>query len=100
MKQKIPLLISVLFLLLHLPFFNADPDTNISFSRDAFTDEGLYTSQVRNYLLTGEFHLEESDAAVKTPLFSGLMLSLFFVTGIHLITSRILVLFICLAVFY
>ncbi len=100
MKQKIPLLISLLFLLLHLPFFEADPDTNISFSRDAFTDEGLYTSQVRNYLITGEFRLEESDATVKTPLFSGLMLSLFSITGINLTAARVLVLLICLAVFY
>ncbi len=93
----------ILFLtlaLLHVPFLNADPDHAISFSRDAFTDEGLYTSQVRNYLNTGTFNLNESDATIKTPLFSLFMYVAFSFFGISLLTARLVVLLISLVAIY
>jgi len=86
------ILLFVLLFFLHLPFLSSDPDHNVSFSRDAFTDEGLYTSQVRNFLITDSFNIEESDASVKTPLFSLFMLLVFKLGGIHLETARVAVL--------
>lgn len=85
---------------LHVPFLNADPDHSISFSRDAFTDEGLYTSQVRNYINTGTFNINESDAALKTPLFSLLMYAAFTIFGVSLTTARLVVLVLSLMAIY
>ena len=57
---------------LQLPFLKADADLTLSWSRGPFTDEGLYTSQVRNALITGRLDLEESVGVMKEPLFSAL----------------------------
>ena len=51
------LLIAILFLM-HLPFLHADPDYNLSDSRDAFTDEGLNTSQLRNFINHGQLNFD------------------------------------------
>ena len=100
MKKRIPLILVAVLFVMHLPFLTADPDTNISFSRDAFTDEGLYTAQVRNYLITGTFHLETSDGTVKTPLFSAVMAGWFSVAGINLTFARLIVLLLSLGALY
>jgi len=52
----------------HLPFLQADPDIHISFSRGPFTDEGLNTIQVRNWVNHGQLDLAECDNLLKTPL--------------------------------
>lgn len=52
-----------------LPFLLADGDVGLGWSCGPFTDEGLYTAQARNYLITGTLDLSESDALIKTPLF-------------------------------
>ena len=98
MKKNV-LFLFLLLLLLPIPFLSSDPDHEISFSRDAFTDEGLYASQVRNYLLTGDFNLNESDAAIKTPLYSLVILTAFKIGGIHLLTIRLMVLVISILMF-
>lgn len=67
----------ILLCLTHLLFLTADPNPNLSFSRGPFTDEGLYTSQIRNYLNHGSFSAGESDAFIKTPLFSLYLLPFF-----------------------
>jgi hypothetical protein len=57
--------------LVQLPFLVADADRGLRFSRGPFTDEGLYTGQVRNAMVTGHLDLGETDGVVKEPLFSG-----------------------------
>jgi len=59
-----------LLLVAHLPFLDADPDINISYSRGPFTDEGLNTIQIRNLVNHGELNIEECDNLLKTPLFN------------------------------
>lgn len=68
---KTAILLLATLLMLHLPFIDADPDISISeTSRDAFTDEGLNTNQVRNYIHTGKWDMYECDNLVKNPLFN------------------------------
>lgn len=55
---------------LHLPFVMADAEASLGFSRGPWTDEGLYTAQVRNALRTGTLDLAESDGVIKEPLYS------------------------------
>lgn len=69
--SKTAILLLAIVLLLHLPFIDADPHINISeTSRDAFTDEGLNTNQLRNYIYTGDWDMFECDNLVKNPLFN------------------------------
>ncbi|MEO6166977.1 MAG: hypothetical protein ABIO46_15840, partial [Chitinophagales bacterium] len=85
-------------LLLHLPFLNADPDLHLSSSRDAFTDEGLNTSQLRNFINHGYLDFWECDNLVKNPLFNAILFVPLKLFGTHLIVARstILVLIFCL----
>ena len=69
----ISLVIIILVIASQYPFFLADPDINISTSRGANTDEGLYTCQIRNYINTGSLGINETDGLIKTPLLSGLL---------------------------
>ncbi|SEK40434.1 hypothetical protein SAMN05216359_101713 [Roseateles sp. YR242] len=55
---------------LHLPFVASDAEASLGFSRGPFTDEGLYTAQVRNAMRTGVLDMAESDGVIKEPLFS------------------------------
>jgi hypothetical protein len=93
------LLIAILFLL-HLPFLHADPDFNLSDSRDAFTDEGLNTSQLRNFINHGQLDFDECDNLVKTPLFNAALYVplLFFGTQLEIarLTILLLLLTICI----
>lgn len=61
-----------LFVLTQLPFLHADADINLSRSRAPWTDEGLYTAQVRNGSIVGHISMDESDALVKEPGFAAL----------------------------
>lgn len=66
----LPLLLLV-FLAAQIPFLQADPHVDVApTSRDAFTDEGLNTSQVINRVNHGEWVIDECDNLIKTPLFS------------------------------
>lgn len=85
-------LLLVTVFLLHLPFLQADPDLQLSDSRDAFTDEGLNTSQLRNDINHGQLNFEECANLVKTPLFN---LFLFFplsILGTRLAVARLTIL--------
>ena len=57
------------FALLQLPFVKADADSSLSWSRGPYTDEGLYSAQVRNALVTGHLDLTEADGIMIEPLF-------------------------------
>src|ERR1051325_7282945 len=82
----------VLLFLLHLPFLHSDPDYFLSIGRDAFTDEGLSTSQLRNFINHGYFNLNECDNAIKTPLFNLILFLPLKFFGTHLIVARITIL--------
>lgn len=87
-KYLLPFSLLVLFIL-SIPFFQADPDAYISTSRDAFTDEGLNTSQIRNWVLTGDLNTSECDNFIKTPLFQMYMGLGFSIFGISLLKARL-----------
>jgi hypothetical protein len=74
-SKAILFIILGLIFLSHLPFIKADPDRNMSVGRGPFTDEGLNTVQVRNWVNQGDLNLGECDNLLKTPLF-GFPLSL------------------------
>jgi hypothetical protein len=78
--------------LLHLPFLHADPDINLTKSRDAFTDEGLNTSQLRNYVNHHYLDFMECDNLVKTPLFNATLYIPLKIFGTKLIIARLVVL--------
>lgn len=81
--------ISLLLISSHFPFLIADPDIDMTMgSRGPWTDEGLYASQIRNYLLTGNFDIAECDNFLKTPLLSLYWLLLFGLFGAKLFIAR------------
>ena len=75
----------------HIPFLTADADIHIRTggSRGSWSDEGLYTSQIRNFLNHGSFHLLESDAVLKTPLLSAYLLTPFAIFGTNMQVARL-----------
>ncbi len=79
-------------LLLHLPFLHADPDYFLSIGRDAFTDEGLNASQVRNFINHHYLDPGECDNLVKSPLFNIILLAPLKFFGTHLIVARLTIL--------
>lgn len=77
---------------IHVPFLVADPDSRVSWSRGAFTDEGLYLSQIRNHINGYDFDLKESDCFLKSPLFSVCYYPWLKIIGVSLWKARLLVL--------
>ncbi len=96
-EEKLPLnWLLIIFLLIwvgtELPLVETDADKYLSVSRGPFTDEGLYTAQIRNFINHGEFDILESDTFIKTPLFSfwlGLPMALL---GTYWVVGRLTVL--------
>lgn len=91
LRYLVIVILGILFLA-HLPFISADPDINISYSRDAFTDEGLNTIQVRNLINHNYLSVTECDNLLKTPLFGSLVSLPFAVFGTNLEVGRLVVL--------
>jgi hypothetical protein len=85
-------------------FLSADPDIRISHqSRGPYTDEGLNTCQVRNFINHGRFDLLECDNFLKTPLFSAYLFIPFKIFGTYLEAARLLVLILvalCCLIFF
>lgn len=95
--KHIFLFVLLSFLVIQVPFLHADPHINISpDSRDAFTDEGLNTSQVINKVNHGYFGLNECDNLIKTPLFSVWLFPVFTVFDTGMTTGRLWLLLGCL----
>lgn len=89
-KKYFPFIILLVFLAFHLPFLTADPDPVADpYTRGAFTDEGLYSSQVRNLIDHGYFGMKENSTFVRGPVFNLIQLPFFFVLGTHLWVSRL-----------
>lgn len=80
------------WLVLHLFFLSADPGVHIGPSRDAWTDEGIYTAQIRNYVNHGQLNIQENPAFFKSPVFSLLLYFPFKLAGTYLETARFSVL--------
>lgn len=87
-----PYLILLFFFITQIPFLQADADLNLSHSRGAWTDEGLYTLQLRNWLNTGIWNLHETDAFLRAPLFNALLLPSFLVAGTGWLVARLTIL--------
>lgn len=86
-------LIVALLALLHSPFILSDPDTQVSLmSRGAWTDEGLNTIQVRNFVNHGYLSHSECDNLVKTPYFGFVLVPFYSLLGTHIWVGRLLVL--------
>ncbi len=80
--QLVVVALILCWLLSHFPFLFADASANLSGSRGPFTDEGLYTSTLRNYINYGYLNLYGSDGFVKSPGFNFLLFFPFKIVGI------------------
>ena len=92
------LAIGIVMFSLTAPFLLADPDIDISSSRDANTDEGLNTCQIRNFVNHNDLTLQKSDNFVKTPLFGGILFIPLKIFGTSLLIGRLTVLLLSLAI--
>lgn len=91
----IELLVVILFASLyfsHFPFLSADADLTLGSGRGAWTDEGNYTSQIRNYINHNRFDISGYYTFLKTPLFSFFLLLPFKLFGTSMETARLTVL--------
>jgi len=92
-NSKIGLFIILgLIFLSHLPFINADPDRNMSVGRGPFTDEGLNTIQIRNWVNHGDLNLKDCDNLLKTPLLGFPLALTYKIFGVNHVVSRLHVL--------
>jgi len=87
-----PYFVILFFFITQIPFLQADADLNLSHSRGAWTDEGLYTLQLRNWLNTGIWNLHETDAFLRAPLFNALLLPSFLLAGTGWLVARLTIL--------
>jgi hypothetical protein len=87
------LIILGLIFISHLPFIDADPDRNMSVGRGPFTDEGLNTIQVRNWVNHGDLSLSECDNLLKTPALGFPLALTYTIFGTSHEVSRLHVLF-------
>ena len=93
-------LISVIVLFLtHLPFLYADPDTMVSLNtRGAWTDEGLYTAQLRDFINHGHLELYNNNGFIVTPAYQLLLLPFLYLFGTDIVVSRLFTLLFTTAV--
>jgi len=93
MKKMYLYLLLILLFAMHLPFLDADPDSLVDINtRGAWTDEGLYSSQIRNFVNGYGFDLEENSTFVRGPVFNIIQLPFFYIFGTKLIVGRLIVL--------
>lgn len=96
--KYLPFAILLVFLAVQLFFISADPDPFISWSTGPFTDEGLNTIQLRNWINHAYISIWECDNLIKTPLFAGILLFPYLIFGSSLETGRIGIILICLGI--
>jgi len=100
-KKYVPVFIIVIYFILQLPFLNADPDKRVDpLMRHAWTDEGLYSSQIRNFVDQGSFDIKENSTFVRGPVFNLIQLPFFYFFGTSLLTGRLIVLGLTLLVLF
>lgn len=87
------LTVTLLLLVMHLPFLLSDPDPTVTvMSRGPWTDEGLNTSQVRNFVNHGTLDMAECDNLIKTPFFGFVLVPFYALFGTHIVVGRAVVL--------
>lgn len=93
----------ILTISMQIPFLTSDPDSNLSESRGANTDEGLNTCQIRNFVNHNDLTLDKSDNFVKTPLFGAILFLPIKIFGSNLLTGRLTILilsvFLCFIIY-
>ena len=93
MKRIYLYIVFILLLFLQLPFLQSDPDKMVDIDkRGAWTDEGLYSSQVRNYINGHGFDIDENSTLIRGPVFGLIQYPFLSVFGSKLIVSRLVVL--------
>lgn len=102
--KRIRLVLWVLMALLflaHLPFLNADPDSLLSLNtRGAWTDEGLYTAQLRDFINHGIFDLYNNNGFIITPVLQIILFPFYYIFGTDIIVGRVLVLLFTIGVLF
>ncbi|MBK6344888.1 MAG: hypothetical protein IPF68_02945 [Bacteroidales bacterium] len=79
----------VLLFLAHLPFLNADPDSLLSLNtRGAWTDEGLYTAQLRDFINHGNFDLYNNNGFIITPVLQFILFPFYYIFGTDIVVGR------------
>ncbi len=99
-QQHLWWMLLLFIVILQIPFLEADPDLYLSHSRDAHSDEGLNTIQIRNYINQGYLDPWECDNLMKNPLFNLILFIPFKIFGTKLLVARLTVLFFMMAVLF
>lgn len=92
LQQHLWWMLLLFLFVLQIPFLEADPDLYLSHSRDAHSDEGLNTIQLRNYINHGYLSAWECDNLMKNPLFNLLLFIPFKIFGTKLLVGRMSIL--------
>jgi hypothetical protein len=92
MEQHLWWMLLLFIVVLQIPFLQADPDLYLSHSRDAHSDEGLNTIQLRNYINQGYLDAWECDNLMKNPLFNLVLFIPFSIFGTKLLVARLTIL--------
>lgn len=101
MKRYALALLLICIGLTHIPFLPADPDTLVSLNtRGAWTDEGLHTAQLRDYINHGKLNLYNSNSFVISPVFNLVLFPFFLVFGTDILVARIVSLLFTFAVVF
>ncbi|KAF0198262.1 MAG: hypothetical protein FD166_1613 [Bacteroidetes bacterium] len=94
------LLMALLFLA-HLTFLNADPDSLLSLNtRGAWTDEGLYTAQLRDFINHGSFDLYNNNGFIITPVLQIILSPFYYIFGTDIIVGRAVALLFTIGVLF
>ncbi|MHC1777307.1 MAG: ArnT family glycosyltransferase [Lentimicrobium sp.] len=94
------LLMALLFLA-HLPFLSADPDSLLSLNtRGAWTDEGLYTAQLRDFINHGSFDLYNNNGFIITPVLQIILFPFYTIFGTDIIVGRAVALLFTIGVLF
>lgn len=82
MKARFLYFTLIVLVVLHLPFMGSDPDKQVDLhTRGAWTDEGLYASQLRNFVNYGDPGITENTTLIRGPVFDLIRLPFFLVFG-------------------
>ncbi len=76
-------------MLLQIPFLTADLPTNLSYSRGPYSDEGLNTFAVRNFINSNFTEYSESDNFIKSPVLNAYLFTPFAIFKNDLLAGRI-----------
>lgn len=99
-KKHWPKLTIVLWLVLQFPFLTADLPDSLSYSRGPYSDEGLNTFAVRNFINSNFQELSESDNFIKSPVLNAYLFTPFVLFQNDLLVGRIAMLLLIALLFW